>query len=75
MIHFNQADKGGDGQLSFEDFAHTLEYLGLGNVSQEEAKKIFEEADTDKSGEIDVPEFVELVIRMKFPDKYSKLKK
>ena len=71
MVHFNQADTSGDGKLQFDEIKSKFGYLGVGNVSETEARKFFDEADSDKSGEIDPEEFVELVIRIRFPEKYN----
>eukprot|EP01091_Cochliopodium_minus_P009034 TRINITY_DN214_c0_g2_i1.p1 TRINITY_DN214_c0_g2~~TRINITY_DN214_c0_g2_i1.p1 ORF type:complete len:224 (+),score=63.01 TRINITY_DN214_c0_g2_i1:109-780(+) len=73
MVHFTQADTSGDGKLQFDEIKTKFDYLGVHGLTEENAKKFFEEADSDKSGEIDPEEFVQLVIRIKFPEKFKQL--
>jgi len=71
--HFAQADSGNKGVLGLEALRDKLPVLGVENASEEEAKRLFKEADTDGSGGIDPEEFAVLVVSLKFPDRAAEL--
>lgn len=54
---FRRIDDNGDKNLSFEEFAKGLRDTGL-DVDDSEAKEIFEQFDSDGSGEINMTEFL-----------------
>eukprot|EP01121_Diplochlamys_sp_Union-15-3_P014205 TRINITY_DN449_c0_g1_i1.p1 TRINITY_DN449_c0_g1~~TRINITY_DN449_c0_g1_i1.p1 ORF type:complete len:229 (-),score=57.49 TRINITY_DN449_c0_g1_i1:51-737(-) len=69
LQHFEAADQGNKGHLSFEEVKAKLPWLGVDNASDDLAHKLFNAADTDKSGGIDPEEFAAMVVSLKFPDR------
>jgi Ca2+-binding EF-hand superfamily protein len=53
---FRKLDSDDDGELSLTEVAYGLEGLGF---SMDQAVELFERADGDKSGRIDIHEFAE----------------
>jgi len=75
MIHFRQADTSGDGKLQFNEIRNVIGYLGLEGCGEEVVRRFFNEADVDRSGEISPAEFITMVIRIKFPERFNQYSK
>eukprot|EP01091_Cochliopodium_minus_P013008 TRINITY_DN407_c0_g2_i1.p1 TRINITY_DN407_c0_g2~~TRINITY_DN407_c0_g2_i1.p1 ORF type:complete len:201 (+),score=56.50 TRINITY_DN407_c0_g2_i1:238-840(+) len=75
MIHFRQADTSGDGKLQFNEIRNVVGYLGLQGYGEEVVRKFFNEADSDRSGEISPSEFIQMVIHIKFPERFNQFSK
>merc|ERR1711974_98537 len=75
LTHFDDADEDGSGDLDFDEIRSKFGYLGLADISLADAKKVYDEADIDKSGTIGPEEFIVLVITLKFADRVKALAK
>eukprot|EP01121_Diplochlamys_sp_Union-15-3_P014206 TRINITY_DN449_c0_g1_i2.p1 TRINITY_DN449_c0_g1~~TRINITY_DN449_c0_g1_i2.p1 ORF type:complete len:250 (-),score=75.96 TRINITY_DN449_c0_g1_i2:76-825(-) len=73
LQHFEAADKGNKGHLSYEEVKAKLPWLGVDNASDDLAHKLFSAADTDKSGGIDPEEFAAMVVSLKFSDRAAQV--
>ena len=67
---FNLFDKDGSGTITTNEFIKVLKNLGQ-KVSKEEAAKITEDLDSDKSGEVEFEEFVSYMIKLKGDEELS----
>lgn len=73
QIEFNEADEQKTGSLTFEQVKELLPSLGLSDASEEDARKLFDEIDLDKSGTLEYEEFIGLIIKLRFPEQVKKL--
>lgn len=72
LYEFRDADEEKTGSLVFDRVKLLLPELGL-DATEEEARKIFDEIDLDKSGTVEYEEFIGLVIKLRFPNEVAKL--
>lgn len=73
QTEFNDVDEQSTGSLTFEQVRDLLPNLGLFDASEEDARKLFDEIDLDKSGTLEYEEFIGLVIKLRFPQLVQKL--
>uniref|UniRef100_A0A061S2P4 Calmodulin n=1 Tax=Tetraselmis sp. GSL018 TaxID=582737 RepID=A0A061S2P4_9CHLO len=59
---FTLFDKSGDGRVSAEEISEVMRQLGV-DLSPEKLKTMIEEVDTNNSGELEFPEFLQLMVR------------
>jgi calmodulin len=59
-LAFNDIDENGDGTISADDIKKALTQMGE-EITDEEAQQMIAEADLDKNGTVDFPEFVKLM--------------
>ena len=57
---FDDIDENGNGAISADDIKKALNQMGK-EITDEEAQEMIAEADLDKNGTVDFPEFVELM--------------
>lgn len=57
---FDLFDRDGSGGISFQELTCVMYALGQ-NITQAEALQLFQEVDTDNSGEIDFDEFIKMM--------------
>jgi len=70
LDHFwHNAQKTNATALPFETMREILPWMGVEGASEEEARALFNIADTDKSGAIDPEEFLVVVVKLKQPDR------
>ncbi|CAM9250827.1 unnamed protein product [Sphacelaria rigidula] len=65
-------DAGGD--ICWVEFKEAAQVIGGGTISEEEARKLFDKADADKSGAIDYKEFKQVWMEMVDVEKELKLR-
>lgn len=70
---FFDSDVDKTGSLTFQQLKDTLPDLGLEDATEEQARRLFDEVDLDKSGTVEFEEFVGLVVKLRFPDLVARL--
>ena len=68
LTAFHAADINGDGELSIDQYLSAMDALGYPADAERELRAVFDEADTDGNGIIDIHEFVASVDRHESED-------
>ncbi|CAM9407626.1 unnamed protein product [Scytosiphon promiscuus] len=64
MDSFNVFDLDGGGDISWVEFKEATEVIARGNLTEAQAKELFDKVDTDKSGVIEYEEFKQAWLEM-----------
>lgn len=59
---FQHFDKDRSGYIDFQEFKQVLKVVGLGMLSGEETKQMFDQCDGDSSGRVDFAEFLKTFV-------------